>query len=150
MYIKKKGENVIIKYDQKYLLKKMRCTCRKKNLVYQGPYQLRILRKVVTSPAPGYDPDTIFYVETDDHKYKGILEVTPREYDKGKVGQYYGRGGVVFNIKKEDCYYMSKYDSASLAIRKAVNWSRIRIVFLVIVILLFIDTIILFLLPLFK
>ena len=128
----------------------MRYTCRKKYLEYQGPYQLRILRKVVTSPAPGYDPDTIFYVETDDHKYNGILEVTSKEYDKGKVGQYYGRGGVVLNNKKENCYYMSKYDSASLAIRKAVNWSRFRIVFLVIVILLFIETIILFFLPLFR
>ena len=128
----------------------MRCTFRKKYLKYQGPYQIRILRKVVTSAAPGYDSVTIFYVETDDHKYKGIVEVTPKEYEQGKVGRFYGRGGVILYTKEENCYYMSKYDSASLAIRKAVNWSRIRLVFLAIVILLFIETIILFLLPIFR
>lgn len=146
----KDRRDIIIYYDHKYILKKMFCTSRKKYLKYLGPYQLRILQKAMPSPAPGYDPEPFFYVETDDHRYKGMMQVTPKEYEQGKVGRFYGRGGVILYTKEENCYYMTKYDSTTVAIRKAVNWSRIRFAFLVIVILLFIETIILLTLPLFR
>lgn len=142
---RKRRVNTIIHYDQKHIWKMMCYTCRKKYLEYRGPYQLRILKKAMPMPAPGYDAVPIFYVETDDHRYHGMMEVTPAEYEKGKFGEYYGKGGVICYTKKEDCYYMSKYDDSTVAIRKAVNWAKNRLIFLTIVLLIVLYPVILLL-----
>lgn len=140
----------MIYYNQKYVFKRMCSTFRKKYLKYQGPYHLRILEKAMVMPARGYNQVPIFYVETDDGLHHGMLEVTPKEYKKYKVGEYFGRGGIIRYTQKDGCYYISKYDDAGLAIRKAVNSSRIRFTFLAMVLLLFIVTLILMALPLFR
>ncbi len=127
----------------------MRHTLKRKNLEYIGPYQLHIRQKAMPTPARGYEPVPIFYVETQDKKYNGMLEVTPKEYEKGRVGQTYGSGGVILNSKK-DSYYISKYEDAQIAIRKAVNWARIRFLVLGIVVLLFVMALFLITLPLLR
>lgn len=128
----------------------MKQTLIKKNLEYRGPYQLRILKKTMSSPGYDYQEVPIFIVETDDQKYKGRLEVNLMEYKKGKVGQYFGMGGLILYTKKPNCYYMSKYDNPKLAIRKAVNWARIRFILVAIVMLLFALTVVEFIIPLFE
>lgn len=138
-----------IYYNQKYIWKKMRHTLKRKNLEYRGPYQLHILQKAMPTPARGYEPVPVFYVETQDKKYSGMLEVTLKEYEKGRVGQGYGSGGVILNSKK-DSYYISKYEEAQIAIRKAVNWARIRFLVLAIVALLFVSALFFMTLPLLR
>lgn len=130
----------MIHYNWKYLLTKMVRTYRKKYLEYRGPYQLKILQKAMPTADPEYEPVPMFYVETEDHQYHGMLTVNLIEYGKGRVGQYYGMGGVILYTKKEDCYYMSKYDDPKIAIRKIVWGTRIQLIavaaILVIVLLL--------------
>lgn len=131
----------IIHLDKKYIWEKMKNTFRKKNLEYRGPYQLRIIEKGTPVPAPDYNEIPVFFVETDDKRYRGMLEVNFIEYEKGKVGQYFNkRGGVIVCTQKMNCYYMSKYDNAKRAIRKAVNWARFRFILVGILILFLINT----------
>ena len=136
-----------IHYSQKYIWMKVLRTISKRNLEYYGPYDLVLLQKAKPMPARGYNEVPIFYVETSDQKYKGMLEVNLLEYDKGKVGTCFQLGGVIINNKK-NFYYMSKYDNAKLALRKAVNWARIRFVMVVIITLIFGYYLIQFLRPL--
>lgn len=138
----------MIQYDQKYVFKKMCDTVRSKHLEYHGPYQLRILKKKLVGPPRGYHNVTpVFYVETDDNKYHGMLEVTQKEYDEGRVGHYFGWGGIILNTKR-GCYYMSKYNDPMVAISKAVNSAKLRFVFLGFVICLFVVSCILMILKL--
>ena len=124
-----------IHYSQKYISTKVLRTLSKRNLEYYGPYNLILLQKAKPMPARGYDEVPIFYVETADKKYSGMLEVNLLEYDKGKVGTSFQLGGVIINNKK-NFYYMSKYDNEKLALRKAVNWARIRFVIVLILTLI--------------
>ena len=117
--------------------KKMCDTYRKSCLEYRGPYHLRIIKKAMIAPDIDYSALPFLYVETEDRKYQGVLEVNLITYRKGKVGQYY-KGGVIYN-KRKKCYYMSQYEDSRIAIRKAVNSARLRFLFLGIVILLFVS-----------
>ncbi len=106
----------------KYAIKKAFRTCRRSQLEYEGPYALTLLKRI--DPEDGF---TVYYVETADHQYCGMLDLDPNEVKEERRYQYLITGGIIKN-KKYDCYYMSKYDNSDLAIRKAVNWARIYIV----------------------
>jgi len=97
-----------------------------------------------------YESVPMFYVETEDHKYHGMLAVNLIEYRKGKVGQYYRKGGVILYTKKEGCYYMPKYDDSKVAIRKVVGGARMQLIIIAVVLLLLIDSVVLFIMPLFR
>ncbi|SHO53062.1 hypothetical protein [Anaerocolumna xylanovorans] len=118
----------IIHYNWKYVMMKLVRTCRKKHLEYRGPYQLKILQKAMPTADSEYEPVPMFYVETEDHQYHGMLAVNLIEYRKGRVGQYYRMGGVILYTRKEGCYYISKYDNPKTAIRKMVWGTRIQLI----------------------
>lgn len=120
----------------KYVWNKMYRTLRRKYLKYHGPYNLRIVKKTASKVDPEYELHLFIYVETEDGCYQGLIEVGPREYRKYKVGDYVGQGGVIQYTKKDNCYYMSLYNDERIAIRKAVNSSRLRLGFVVFVIVL--------------
>lgn len=114
-------------------------TCRKKHLEYLGPYRFKILQKAMPMVDREYEPVPMFYVETEDRRYNGMLQVNLKEYRKMKVGQYYERGGVVLYTKKEGCYYMSKYDNSKSAIRNLILFARIQLAVLAGIVLIFIN-----------
>lgn len=125
-------------YSMRYAWRKVYHTLRKKHLRYHGPFYLRIVKKTATKVDPEYELHLFLCVETEDGQYHGLLEVSPRQYGKYKVGQYFCRGGVIQYTKIDSCYYMSIYDDAKIAIRKAVNSSRLRLAFIAFVLLIII------------
>ncbi|HEX3078630.1 MAG TPA: hypothetical protein VHQ24_17365 [Lachnospiraceae bacterium] len=139
---------VINCYNQKYILQKILYTYRKKYLEYRGPYKLRIIEKQMPTPALEYESIPIFYVETEDQKYQGLLEVSMTDFRKYRVGQCYKRGGVILYTRKENFYYMSKYEDSIIAIRKAINWARLRLSIVLLITLIAIMNIVILILKL--
>jgi hypothetical protein len=94
------------------------------------------VNRAATKPDQSSDLQLLLLVETEGGEYQGLIEVNQKEYCKYRSGKYFGRGGIIHYTQKDNCYYISKYDNEAVAIRKAVNWSRIRFAFSAIVIII--------------
>ena len=123
-------------------------TCSKRNLSFEGPYQLYIKKKRMESGGKGYEFLPVFYVETPDKKFHGVLDVNMIDYRKYKSGQLYCRGGILINSKK-DCYYMTRYDQEKTAIKKESRKSGCYLACFIFILLMLISTCVEFVLPLF-
>lgn len=137
----------MIRYNQRYILKKIRHTLLKSQLEFEGPYNLIVCTKAVVQVDREGISQHILEVESADHTYKGMVQVNSGEYRRAQKGEVWAHGGVLRYKKDPSFYVMTRYSDEKKAIRRQVNSSRLQLIFIVVVNIMIIRTIILFLTP---
>ena len=133
--LKKKG-NSKIWYANKYIIKQMLLTFRKNKLEVLGTYNCIIKEKAIIKPYKHDGIHYILYLEVIDEKYNGMLSVKKDEYNKARIGNYFGKCTIVKPFNKEEYYFVNE-ENVEKALSKISFKSKMKLLFLTLIVLLF-------------
>ena len=137
----KNRENKNIYYDNKYIVKRILLTFRKNNLEPLGVHDCIVKEKAIVKPPDRESEHYVLFLETIDKKYSGMLTVSKNEYNKAIIDSCFGKCTIIKPYLRDECYFVNE-ENPDKALSKISLKSKVELLFLTLIILLFILSVI--------
>lgn len=123
-------------YDNKYRISRFKYTLRKSQLNSLGLFETTVIDKAIIRPYKRKVSTYILFIETATGDYGGMITVNANEYNKYKIGDFYGKRIVLENYIKPGFIIMTDENNHEDAIRSVTYKARLFLLSIIFLILL--------------
>ena len=126
--------------SRKEEMKRIILTLNSRNLEFIGVYNFITREKKIVKLYEAEVPQYCLFLSTETGNYGSTVTVSRKRYEKARIGQVYGLCGVIRNIKRDDFIIVVEHTDSETAIKQVVRKSRLKMVFIMVLLGLFLWT----------